>query len=498
MVEPGFDWADVARLTQVLVRQATTSALFDQGLAAFNTVGAQAAAIWLYQRASYRLELIAEHGLEAAREEADGRKNWADLFKIPLNAGGALIGVVELYTDADEGFGETQCQAFTVLAAALAAGMQQAHLGEQLRSARAEAAAKGAVEALETIINSLPQGVVLLDPAGRVLLANAPGRTYLGVLTDADDVVSELNGQPLEDLIDRAVAAGDDLCRVETEHRGELGRRHFSVTVVPVRENQVLIGTVLSLDDVSLRRQTEQRMFHDARLASVGEFAAGLAHELNNPMMIILGLAEMLQDNPELPDSAQQRLIEIEHAALRAAAIVNRLTVFSDTQSQGGWGVLELQEVVERAVELVGPRCEAAGIELTLDYAENVPPVNGDVGKLEQLLLDLLYNAQEALIQSGRQGGHVRLKVRPVLDEVWLDVEDDGPGVPPEHRERIFDMFYTTKREHQGQGLGLSIAHRVAVEHNGSLALEAGEAGGTIFRLTLPRHHWVQSDALAC
>jgi two-component system NtrC family sensor kinase len=264
---------------------------------------------------------------------------------------------------------------------------------------------------------------------------------------------------------------------------------NYQVVVVPVRDEEQLVGTVLSIQDVTKARQTEQRLFRDARLASIGEFAAGLAHELNNPMMIILGIAEMLQEDDRPLADRQSLMISMQEAALRASAIVEQMTVFADTQCGVGWDTLFLPEILDEALGLVMTQCEADGITVHREWQAETPPVEGSAAGLQEVVLALVRNAHEAIVHS-RVGGNIWVRSLTNGDWVVVEVEDDGPGVPEELRQRMFDVFYSTKRDYQGKGLGLSIAHRIAQEHSGTLSYDESSTGGALFRLTLPQQRW--------
>jgi len=489
------DWSTLARRTQSVARAADQPAALASALDGARELGAAAAALWLFDRLTYRLDLVAEYGLDSADDQ---RPAWAGQFKVPLNAGGRLVGVAEFYAGDHDGFGDEHGSAFTVLAGALASVLHQVQMQEHLVQARQEAAARGAVDALDTIVQSLPQGVVLLDPEGRLLLANRPGQGYLDLLAERaepDGPILALGEVCLADLIVEAQASGEDLARREIERHEPERTWHFELTLVRVCDEGVLVGTVLSLDDVSLRRQAEQRLFHDARLASVGRFASGLAHELNNPMMIVTGLAEMLCDAEDIPAERREMLEGVRQAALRAAGIVQALTAFVDTQDQATWGVLHLVDVLAQGLALSVTRCQAAGITVELDLERDLPPVFGDAGRLQQTVIDLVDNAEEAIIQSGR-GSLISVRGRAVGQEVWVEVQDDGPGVPPEARSHLFELFFTTKGAHHGSGLGLAIAHRVAQDHHGAVHYEPVPGGGSLFRLRLPRHQWAQAGTV--
>jgi len=640
------DWAALAQASQMLCRAATESHLLELAIESVRgTCGADAAAIWLYDPAGGRIELAQQEGLTSS----DGaRPHWAGLFKLPLNSGRALIGVLEAYTSAEEGFAEEVEQALRILGGLVASaihrlresaradasrgtvvdrerlnelellwGLTEAtghatdyrelfealltrlpdlvpydaavlltisgerpeglvalgtagHIGlvpsllacaeealirsggacgpvdqSQVKLLTKPAATDGTatlhhgfglpltrhgetvgviyvatvgehefepqqvaalhrfaslasasldrlqryqaveIERLATIINSVPQGVVLLDAVGQVLMLNGPGRTRLRLLAGDHEQVTDLGPVTLKSLVEEAIDSGIDLTRREIELRNGSQVYHFSTTVVAVRDGRELVGTVLSIEDLSELRQTEQRLFHDARLASIGEFASGLAHELNNPMMIILGIAEVLADEEDVSEQKLALMEEMQSATLRAAEIVKQLMVFADQQQDEGWDTLDLHEVLQQALELVLTQCRRDGVAVSLEWDENAPPVQGNAGKLQQIVLSLLRNAYEAITQSGT-GSEILIRTRAREGFVDVEVSDDGPGVPTELQARIFDVFFTTKRDYKGKGLGLSIAHRLAIEHGGNLTISDRPGGGSIFRLSVP------------
>ncbi|MBI2299226.1 MAG: PAS domain S-box protein [Armatimonadetes bacterium] len=418
-----------------------------------------------------RLQGAETHLVEPAGEGSEAAL--ASGFGVPLMQNGALAGLLYVAALQPQAFAELHVRVLYAFAASAADSM-----------ARVRGLFAGEMERLETIIESLPQGVILLDSGGEVLLANRHGRERLAMLSGDMDRVTRLGDRDLAGLVREALGSGIDLVHTEFELRRDERTVDFDVTVVPVREGAELVGVVLSIHDISRIRQTEQRLYHDARLASIGEFASGLAHELNNPMMILLGLAEVLQDDDGLPPERRALLGEVQTAALRAADIVKQLMVFADTQCAAGWDTLDLREVLEQAVALVATQYEREGVAVELSWADDLLPVQGNPGKLQQVVLSLLANAREAILQSG-VGSRIRVATRRHGEQARVEVADDGPGVPPELRSQIFDVFFTTKRDYQGKGLGLSIAHRIAAEHNGRLTLEASEVGA-LFRLALP------------
>lgn len=219
------------------------------------------------------------------------------------------------------------------------------------------------------------------------------------------------------------------------------------------------------------------------RLASLGQLAAGVAHELNNPLTGILGFAELLLRADGLTVQQKSDVEAIHAQSLRCRRIVQDLLQFARRkESKKEW--LTLPELLQSVLRLVRNDFYCAGIRIRHEIDEGLPPIFGDTFHLQQVLLNLLTNARDAL--QGRRDPTVTLKTRAGRGEVHLEVSDNGSGIPKEHLDKIFDPFFTTKPVGKGTGLGLSISHSVLREHGGSLAVESREGEGTTFTVRLP------------
>jgi signal transduction histidine kinase len=231
-------------------------------------------------------------------------------------------------------------------------------------------------------------------------------------------------------------------------------------------------------------REKELQLAHGERLAAAGTLAAGLAHEINNPIAFVLANLNHLQTLRKEKNSDQEIeevVLETQEGIARLRAIVDELLRLARTGERGSEPV-QLARVVESVLPIV--RHEARGrvrIETHLAYA---PLVNGDPGRLGQVVLNLIQNAIHALTASDRHGT-VRVSVAAVAAGVELLVEDDGPGIPDHVLPRIFEPFFTTKRHGEGTGLGLAVTAEIVSRHGGSIDVETSPAG-TRFRVTLP------------
>ena len=234
--------------------------------------------------------------------------------------------------------------------------------------------------------------------------------------------------------------------------------------------------------DITARKQTEEALRQAQRFELIGQLAAGVAHEINNPLTLVMGYAQLLLKN-ELDPAVRRGVETIHQGGQRAAAIAARLLTFARRQ-QLARHPQDLNAVVREVMELVRYSFEAYHVQLSEELAAGLPRVDIHAGQLQQLLLSLLQNSREAILKVNQEGV-VRVRTRIQEGQVLLEVEDDGPGIPPEVQERIFDPFFTTKKVGQGPGLGLSECLGIARDHDGHLRVEPGASGACLV-LELP------------
>ena len=233
--------------------------------------------------------------------------------------------------------------------------------------------------------------------------------------------------------------------------------------------------------------ETQVQLIQSGKLAAVGTLAAGMAHELNQPLMVIRGYAQELLGDPRLAEEEfREDLRRIEAQTIRMAAIVNHLRDFS-RQSKGKREVTDLNQVITRAFAFLGQQLKAQNIEVIQELAPALPKVWADPLQIEQVLLNLVTNGRDAMEAAGKGSLIVRTEVAGD-GRVALSVTDSGPGIPPDLQGRIFDPFFTTKEVGKGTGLGLSICHGIVEEHGGDLRMESpvAERRGARFTVVLP------------
>jgi two-component system sensor kinase FixL len=235
--------------------------------------------------------------------------------------------------------------------------------------------------------------------------------------------------------------------------------------------------------DLSERREMQAKLAQAERLMAVGELAAGVAHEINNPINTVINCAQLVQDGDDARSNCQ---IIIEESQ-RIAEIVRDLLQFArDDHDQPQ--PTAIPEVVQRTLRLLGENWKRHGIRLDVQVPDDLPAVHARPQRLQQVLLNLLINAKDALLQpGGDQARHVWLTAKVAAAGVELAVRDNGPGLPSQLGRRVFEPFVTTKRARGGTGLGLSISKSIVEGYGGTIAATSEPGQGATFTLWLPQ-----------
>jgi signal transduction histidine kinase len=229
------------------------------------------------------------------------------------------------------------------------------------------------------------------------------------------------------------------------------------------------------------RARLQEQLRHADRLATIGQLAAGVAHELNEPLGNILGFAQLMQKAEGFPPQAGQDLEKIIKASLHAREVVRKLRLFArETPPQKTR--VDLNELVEEGLYFIESRCAKAGIELVRSLAPDLPEITADKGQLHQVLVNLVVNSIQAMPGGGR------LEIRTAAGEgcASLIVEDNGTGMTPEVRSKIFVPFFTTKDVNEGTGLGLAVVHGIVSAHGGGIEVQSQVGMGTRFTVRFP------------
>jgi len=376
---------------------------------------------------------------------------------------------------------------------------------------------------LSNIIDSMPSMLVGVDPEGKITHWNMGASNATGLSsTEAQgrlltDVLPSLAGEMAK--VTRAIRKRKPLLadRMSEEVNGEL--RHNDVSVYPLVANGVQ-GAIIRVDDVTERVRIEEMMIQSEKMLSVGGLAAGMAHEINNPLAVILGNAKLLRKRLTEDSKINRRVAEdlglnldavaeyvrkrqfdtmleaIIESGTRAGGVVTNMLGFS-RKSEGNAIPVDPAEVLDKSVELVKSGHDLKNsynfkdIEFVRSYPDERALVKCDPSKLQQVFFNILINGAQAMTGGHRGSGRApkfTLTCTADEDSVSIKITDNGPGMPPEIRKRVFEPFFTTKEPGVGTGLGMSVSYFIITEvMGGNISVASRANRGTSFHVTLPR-----------
>jgi PAS domain S-box-containing protein len=337
-------------------------------------------------------------------------------------------------------------------------------------------------QTLEALFDAMPTAISVADPETRRLVA-------------VNRAFSELVGRPIDEIVGLTPPFpwwedGEDAesafvvdSRIERVYRLPDGRpQPIQMSVHPVPDEAGQPALLLALiEDTSEERRMQQQLVQSGKLAAIGELAAGVAHEINNPLFAILGLTEFLLKEAQPGSKALQRLELIQQTGLEIKEIVRALLDFARENAEERH-IVPLEEVAQATVDLVRRTNAHKGVELVDSYDASAAAVHASPNQLKQIFLNLIANARQAM----PNGGTVMVDVRRDGNWVLASVNDDGPGIEGPVLERIFEPFFTTKRLTGGTGLGLSVSLGIAEAHGGTLTASSEPGRGATFTLRLP------------
>ena len=401
------------------------------------------------------------------------------LIHSPILIGGELIGVLIAGFEHKDGIGTAQERLLNTFAHQTAAAVQR------LAAMRAEERKR-----LESLVEHLPVGVLLLDEDHKLLLANPPGKAFLSVLNGGslDGRLLTLGSQRIADLI----ARHSELIPVEIASEG-IPRRIFEAQARSVESEQH--QWVLTLREVTHEREYHAQIQMQERLATVGQLAAGIAHDFNYIMAAILVYTDLLRSDLELSSVANNQLGIIQQQVHRASSLIRQILDFSrrSVMEPNSFDLLPFVKEMEKMLRRVIPE----NINLRLSYQPGTYMVKADPSRLQQALMNLAVNARDAMPDGGVLLFEVaRIEVKsgettPISDMqcgswVRVTVSDTGVGIPPDHLAHIFEPFFTTKPVGQGTGLGLAQVYGIIKQHDGLINVESQSGTGTKFNIYLP------------
>jgi two-component system NtrC family sensor kinase len=396
---------------------------------------------------------------------------------VPLRAHGVVVGTLVIANPRDGAFAPEDIRLLSTVATHAAIVIANARFFEMVRHAK---------EQWETAFDALSGGIAVVDEAGQVRRANRALASLLGAPIPAvigcDLAEALLGGSPaLLELL--AAARRGDRAQPLILRSALLGRTlrvNAARIPAPAQDQSV----VVLVEDVTDQHTMEAHLIQSEKLAAVGQLVSGVAHELNNPLTSIAGLSEFLLEQKELGSKDRGHLRVIHEQADRAGRIVRNLLTLARKGTAERVPV-DLNDVIERTLLLMSYDFQLRDIAIDKDLAA-VPAVLGDRHALQQVVINLLNNAAQALAENPPERPR-RIRLRSWADDrVRLRVADSGPGIPDEVLPHLFTPFFTTKEPGQGTGLGLSITYSIVEAHGGRIVVDRPAEGGAAFLVDLP------------
>ena len=422
-----------------------------------------------------RLELVRSSSGEPTALLADVVVDSA--AAVSLRAHGVVVGTLVIANPRDRAFAPEDMRLLSTVATHAAIVIANARFFQMVQHAK---------EQWETAFDALSEGIAVVDDRGCISRANRALAAMLGAPLPAVigcDLGEALLG-PSPALLDLLVAArqGDRVQPVvlRSPALGRTIRVNAARIPVPAHDQSV----VVLVEDVTDQQALEAQLIQSEKLAAVGQLVSGVAHELNNPLTSIAGLSELLLEQQELGTKDRGHLRVIHEQADRAGRIVRNLLTFA-RKGPGEQAAVDLNDVIQRTLLLMSYDLKLKDVTIEKNLAP-LPPVLGDRHALQQVVINLLNNAAQAVAENPPERPRVILLSTWVDDRVRMRVADSGSGIADAVLPHLFTPFFTTKEPGQGTGLGLSITYSIVEAHGGRITVERPAEGGAAFLVDLP------------
>ena len=397
---------------------------------------------------------------------------------VPINRRRERIGAVAVTSRSPRAFTPAEIARVEAMTDLLTVTLSNAELVESLRQAEWR---------FRTLFRAAPDVVLTVLQSGRVREANDAVREVAGidpvhlVGRMLADIVMPDDRVMITDALARAIEGTATRCEVRLPRQGAPPRVvAFAASRLPEADPPaaLVIGR-----DVTAERDLRARLVETERLAAVGELVAGVAHEVNNPLSSISAFAQLLLRDPALTAAHREPIEVIKSETARASQVVKDLLAFA-RRSENRREALDLDVLVERTLRLRGFQLADANVTVDLQLDRELSPVVADGRQLQQVVLNLVTNAVQAMAPLG--GGTLRVATRSLPGSVVLEITDTGRGIPEGARAHIFEPFFTTKGEGEGTGLGLSVSYGIITAHGGSIGIADTSERGTTMVVSLP------------
>ncbi|WP_419865848.1 ATP-binding protein [Ureibacillus xyleni] len=418
------------------------------------------------EKVLFKLKSETPNYIEEAAYHSLGIKS---ILIIPLVSKKAVIGILSIGSKELNHFSEADLSFFQQLSDQIAVCIENVKLYQKVLDTKKE---------WEETFRSVSDMIFITDTNGTILKCNKSAINFFN---------SSIIGQNLQTLLELP-----DLAIIEENYFQEFHHKQhlFELRAYPIaNKNYQIYSYIIYIIDITEKRKMEAQLIQSGKLAAIGEIAAGIAHELNNPLTAILGNSQLLLRGGSLDERTDKLLSDIYVCGKRCKNIIQNLLTFS-RQDEYSFDDFSINEAVEQVLDIIGDQFKKLNITIEKHLQKNMQCVQGNIQQIGQIILNLLINAKDALEEKEIAEKVIHLESSEVMEHgrkwIVLSIRDNGSGIPHHQLQDIFNPFFTTKEPGKGTGLGLSVSLGIAEKHKGFIEIDSTYKEGSEFRLKLP------------
>src|SRR3990170_1095829 len=413
-------------------------------------------------------------------ETIGNKKSCASWLGVPMMSGEKVLGVLAVGSYEKNAFSEEDLQFLINITNKAAIAIVNAQLFHQVLRGKQE---------WEQTFDSITDLICLIDPEYRLIRVNRALAQKLGM--KPEQIIGKKCHQVFHNRLDSPCPECAHRQAMATkkpftlEMKGTSGDEVFLISAFPRFSSKgEFIGSVYVLRDVTEQKRLREQLVQSEKMAAVGQLVSGVAHELNNPLAGVMGYSQLLLMNNGLDSKTQSYLNKISKESDRAKNIVNNLLTFA-RKHKPEKKYLDINTILDQTIELRAYDLKVSNIQVQKNLDLELPKTMADFNQLQQVFLNIMNNAQQA-IQESKGKGEIRIRTEKAGEMIRIILEDNGPGIPEENLNKIFDPFFTTKEVGRGTGLGLSISYGIIQQHGGKIYARSILGQGATFVIELP------------
>lgn len=396
-------------------------------------------------------------------------------FNVPLIVRGKIVGIINISSFKENAFEANHIRMLYTIANQVTISIQ--HLIALIEHEKGK---------LTSILRDMIDGVIMVDNKGIIEMVNPAGEKLLKYLTVSrqGDLLAHLGDYYLKDPMIAILNNEKKYISQELSYSYEFEQITFSMVMSPIRGEINNLGVVIVLRDITKEHNLQQQLLHAEKLSTIGEMVSGIAHEINNPLAGVMGLSQLLQIQPNLPDAVRKNVDKIFTYTDRAKRIIQNLLTFARAHKPEKIQV-NINQLIEQTLEMHEYNMKTNDIAVEKDFGIGIPDIVVDMYQLQQVIFNIINNAYQALLEYDRTRIFT-VKTEMNNDALLITFHNTGLGISNEVIKKMFNPFFTTKEVGKGTGMGLSISYGIIKEHGGDIFATSKNGEGVTFLVKLP------------